>query len=527
MSRRWYSLACLATVVSLVLTSCSSGLFAGERGVRQAAQEVAPKPALQIGRDSSPLPALGAEDYKLPAPPVRPFSVSRALFPVVADRRRRPQRHAHDGARRARHALSGPGRAGIQLEPDRQLPDPRARTTARVGPTGAPTRSSSWAWTAANGRVAVFTVPRDLYVQIPGYGWGRINQVDYMGEQVEAGNGPKLVSQVLESTLGIATNHWVRVRMDGFINFVNAVGGVTVHLDCPFYEPIFNLDTNAWDYFALPAGDVWMDGDTAYWFVRLRYRESDIGRGQRQRTVLWALRDQVAKTNLLARFAEIFGAFQNMFSTDLNPLQILDLLNWGMGLDAGAVRAGGLTLYDLQSYTTPEGASVLRIGDPGRVRNLVEGVWSAPAMADSYRKDSTSCPPLPAGVTYNTDAANVPDLSNVDPDAQTPPPPAEATQPAEAPPPVEAAQPAEPAPPAEATQPAEPAPPAEVAQPVEPAPPVEVAQPAEPAPPAEAHGAAAASLPTPTPAPETSISTLFPTPTPAPVSLAGPPDAGG
>jgi LCP family protein required for cell wall assembly len=523
-SRRWYSLACLATVASLVLTSCSSGLFAGERGVRQAAQEVAPKPELQIGRSSSPLPALGAEDYRPPVPPVRPFSVSRALFPTVATADDVP----------SAMLMAAPGA-------------PATPYPAPVGPAFNWSQTDNYlvlgtdhrpGWTnwrtdtvivvgvdRANGRVAVFTIPRDMYVQIPGYGWGRINQVDYIGEQVEAGNGPRLVSQVLENALGIATNHFVRVRMDGFIDFVNAVGGVTVHLDCPFYEPIFNLDTNAWDYFALPAGDVWMDGDTAYWFVRLRYRESDIGRGQRQRTVLWALRDQVSKTNLLARFPEIFAAFQNMFSTDLNPLQILDLLNWGMGLDAGAVRAGGLTLYDLQSYTTPEGASVLRIADPGRVRNVVENVWSAPAMADSYRKDATSCPPLPAGVTYNTEAANVPDLSNIDPDAQTPPPPAEGIPPAEAPAeatqvadaPTEATQPAEP--PADAGQPTEP--PATEAAPAEPPPAGEVAQPAEPAPPA-AEPDPGSLLPTPTPAP---ISFSLPTPTPAPVSLAGPPAA--
>ena len=148
----------------------------------------------------------------------------------------------------------------------------------------------------ANNRLAVFSIPRDTYVQIPDYGWGRINQVDYLGEKANpGGGGPKLMSQVLQDTLGITTNHWVRVRMDGFIDVVNAVGGVTVHLDCAFYEPIFNLTTNAWDYFALPAGDVWMDGDTAYWFVRLRYRESDIGRNRRQRQFLWALRDQVRR----------------------------------------------------------------------------------------------------------------------------------------------------------------------------------------------------------------------------------------
>ncbi|MBK8796037.1 MAG: LCP family protein [Anaerolineales bacterium] len=330
----------------------------------------------------------------------------------------------------------------------------------------------------ANSRVAVFSIPRDTYVQIPGYGWGRINQVDFIGEKASPnGGGAALMSQVLASTLGITTNHWVRVRMDGFIDVVNAIGGVTVHLDCPFYEPVFNLTTNAWDYFALPAGDVWLDGDTAYWFVRLRYRESDIGRNQRQREFLWGLRDQMKRTNLLANFLPLYSAFQSMVTTDLNPLEIVDLLNWGIQLDPAAVRASGLTLYDLQSYTTAEGASVLRIADPRHVRNVVEGIWDAPAMVDSYRKDVTKCPALPPGVTYATDITEL-DASVLNADAA-----------------------------------ALPAPPESIAQPEAPA-----AEPiAQPEQPAEA----------PTPMPAESVSTLFPTPTPAPIGVLDQPTEGG
>ena len=129
-------------------------------------------------------------------------------------------------------------------------------------------------------RVAVLSIPRDLYLEIPNYGQGRINQVDYIGERIleVEGGGPALISDVLSSTLGISTEHWVRFEMTGFQSVVDAVGGVTIHLDCPFYEPIFDLDTNSWQYFTLPAGDVHMDGETAYWYVRLRLRESDIGR---------------------------------------------------------------------------------------------------------------------------------------------------------------------------------------------------------------------------------------------------------
>jgi hypothetical protein len=267
--------------------------------------------------------------------------------------------------------------------------------------------------------------------------------------------------------------------MDGLQDVVNAVGGVTMRLDCPFYEPIFNLTTNQWDYFALPAGDVWMDGETAYWYVRLRLKESDIGRSQRQRQFLWALRDQVSNTNLIAKFPELWAAFQNTFTTDLNVLQMIDLLSFGISLSPGNVRASGLTLYDLQNYTTPEGAMVLRIADPNRVRGLVANVWSAPAMVDARRQDAAACPALPPGVDLTT--ASVPtDLSNVaSPDEVTGAPPDPNAQPE---------------------------------APVAPEPVTEL-----PVVPPTATPAAELPLPTPTPAPAASGS-IFPTPTPGPVS---------
>jgi LCP family protein required for cell wall assembly len=255
-------------------------------------------------------------------------------------------------------------------------------------------------------RAAVFSIPRDLYIEIPGYGWGRINQVDYIGERSNgAGGGPALVSQVLSKTLGISAPHWLRLQMDGFTSLVDAVGGVTVHLDCPFYEPMFT--GTKWVYFTLPAGDVKLDGITAYEFVRLRYRESDIGRARRQRQFLWALRNQALNANLILRAPELWGAFQNSFSTDLSLLQLIDLARYGMSLEPGNVRSSGLTLADLQSYVTAQGAQVLRIANPTRVQSIVTGVWtSAPAMVDTNHQDATKCAPLPTGAAADLGLPN-------------------------------------------------------------------------------------------------------------------------
>ena len=441
MSSRILKSVNLLLIAALLLTSCGSGPFAGETGVQEAAQESQPKPPLAIAADRSPLPNPAAPVFVRPQPNVRPFSMSRALY------------------REALATINEDPAAGFAV-PAEFVPTP---VPLVAGPAFEWSQTDNYlvlgtdhrpGWTSwrtdslivvgidrPNGRIAVFSVPRDLYVQIPNYGWGRINQVDYLGERAQpGGGGPRLVSQVLENTLGIATNHWIRIRMDGFIDVVNAVGGVTVQLDCPFYEPIFNLTTNAWDYFALPAGENWMDGETAYWFVRLRLRESDIGRSRRQRQFLWALRDQMANTNLVARIPELWGAFQSTFTTDMTLLQMADLANWGNSVDPANVRAGGLALSDLQNYTTAEGAMVLRIADPQRVAAVVAGVWNAPAMIDANRQDVTRCPPLPTGIDFTTAAA--PDLSQTDPDnTGAPAPPPELSAPVEVPtatPPAEA-----------------------------------------------------------------------------------------
>jgi len=256
------------------------------------------------------------------------------------------------------------------------------------------------------GRAAVFSIPRDLYVNIPNYGMGRINQADFLGERNPSlhGSGPQLVSTILSQTLGIETQHWIRFQMDGFVDIVDAIGGVNVYLDCPFAEPIFNLTTNAWDYFTLPAGDNWMDGDTAYWFVRLRLNSSDIARAERQRQFLWALRDQMLNTNTITRFPELWGAFSDSFSTDLSLLELIDLTRIGLSYGTENVRSGGLTLADLRGFTTEQGAAVLGIGDPGRVRAVVNGVWDAQPMAATNRRAPEECPYIPVDVPQISDA---------------------------------------------------------------------------------------------------------------------------
>lgn len=270
-------------------------------------------------------------------------------------------------------------------------------------------------------RAAVLSIPRDLYLGIPGYGQYRINQLDYLGEAVwkVAGGGPALLSQVIEDNLGLTTNHWVRVEMDGFEQVVDTLGGVTIELDCPFYELIYDLDEQRWDYFTLPAGEVVLDGESARWFVRLRLIESDFGRARRQRQFLWALREQVLSRNQLLRIPELWNAFQNAFGTDLSLLQMLDLTRFAVGLEPPNVRAAAITNKQVDRFIAPSGADVLVINDPSRIEALIDTIWEGESLAEANRTDPASCPPPPKGVPNYVQTLLTPTLAA----------PAEAAQP--------------------------------------------------------------------------------------------------
>ncbi len=419
-------------------TQPAAMIFVGPGGAqsttaRAVRYEELPAPA-GLNAPIRPLPGIEAEAHQQPKPPIADEIAASAYGPRVAPPTPTPVFATATGGNDWLPAVGAANPAPV-VETS-SGPSFAWAETENFLILGTDRRGAGGSWRTdsimvvgidrANSRVAVLSVPRDLWVQIPGSGWSRINTADYIGESAltTPGGGPALISQILYNTFGVQTHHWVRVEMNGFVDIVNAVGGVDVTLDCPFYEPIFNLTTNQWDYFTLPAGKVHLDGESAYWFVRLRMRESDIGRAKRQRTFLWALRDQALNANLLVRFPELWSAFQNTISTDLSLLQMIELARFGLELEAANVRAAGLSYPELGNWTTAEGASVLRIVDPARAQGIVDGIWNAPAMADAYRQDATACPALPPGVDVSiaeTPGAGAdPDQTAVDPNAAPP-----------------------------------------------------------------------------------------------------------
>lgn len=84
-----------------------------------------------------------------------------------------------------------------------------------------------------SGRIEMLSIPRDLWVPIPGYGENRVNAAHAFGEGAAAGGGPRLALETLRANLGVGINHYVRIRLAGFPAVIDALGGIKITLDAP------------------------------------------------------------------------------------------------------------------------------------------------------------------------------------------------------------------------------------------------------------------------------------------------------
>jgi polyisoprenyl-teichoic acid--peptidoglycan teichoic acid transferase len=256
---------------------------------------------------------------------------------------------------------------------------------------------------AAN-RIGLVNIPRDLYVDIPGLGKGRINQADYYGEQTKyPGGGPALIGRVLSDTLGIPTQHWVRVQFDGLTRLVDTLGGITVTLDCPLYERGSKESApNGVEEFYLPAGTNYLDGATAKKFATWRYVESDFGRTKRQQQVIWAIRQRALQIDAIPHIPAMWQAMSDAFTTDLGLFDVIKLASLGAALQAKDVHSVVLDLKAVDYAWTDEGASVLIIKDKAQLQRELDALWEGQSVASlGTVAQKSECPPPPTPVpTY-------------------------------------------------------------------------------------------------------------------------------
>lgn len=172
----------------------------------------------------------------------------------------------------------------------------------------------------------VVSIPRDLYITIPGYGQDKIYTAPEYGDL-------SLAVQTVESNFHVTIDHYAWVGLKGFVGIINAIGGVDIDVVHPMVENDFpdDLDPNGNPYayrrFYIPSGPQHLDGVTALLYVRARHGDliGDYGRQQRQQQLLSQVKAKLKTSDLLALAPGIIESLKGEFKTDLSLPELLGL----------------------------------------------------------------------------------------------------------------------------------------------------------------------------------------------------------
>ncbi len=210
---------------------------------------------------------------------------------------------------------------------------------------------------------AILSVPRDLYVEIPGYGQDRVNTaLVYGSQQGDYLDGAALAMQTVSYNLNIPVHHFILVDFNAFVRTIDLLGGIDVDVPYEINDPEYPDMDYGYDPLIIPAGVQHFDGATALKYARTRHGDSDFNRAYRQQQVLFAARQQAVNLGIgemLLRAPSLYRQVEDGIRTDLSLEQLLRLAKSVSDIPAGNIRNEVLDYDYVTSYRTPGGASVL------------------------------------------------------------------------------------------------------------------------------------------------------------------------
>jgi LCP family protein required for cell wall assembly len=232
-------------------------------------------------------------------------------------------------------------------------------------------------------QVSMLSIPRDLWVYIPTFGWDRINQAHKHGHKYDyPGKGPGLLMDTIELNFGLPIDHWVRVDFQGFTRVVDELGGVEMTVACPVnlrYVAPTAGDPNQEEMYLTP-GVYQMGGATALRYVRTRRDGSDLFRARRQQQFLKAMWDQGKSPETIAKIPGLWSALRDSYETDLDLLDVLALAPVALEISPQRVRSRFIGYDQTTNWTTSDGSKVL-LPDYDRIQKLVASLNTPPSAA--------------------------------------------------------------------------------------------------------------------------------------------------
>lgn len=235
--------------------------------------------------------------------------------------------------------------------------------------------------------VSMLSLPRDLFVYIPGWTMQRLNLAYTHGEQVGwTDGGFGLMRQTIFYNFGINVHYFILADLSGFKEIIDALGGVDVAVDCAIKDrelisappPTQAIGPDEEGYYVLPVGYYRLDGGGALWYARSRHNSIEFDRGRRQMQILRAIWRAARSSGQITQLPELWNQLTQVVATNLTFEDMLGLLPYALNLDPNKIEQFYMRrLYHTTPWQPPDG-SFVQLPNYEPIRELLQDFYLPP-----------------------------------------------------------------------------------------------------------------------------------------------------
>ncbi|MFZ4816753.1 MAG: LCP family protein, partial [Phototrophicaceae bacterium] len=230
---------------------------------------------------------------------------------------------------------------------------------------------------------AMLSIPRDLYVSIPGFTAARINTANVLGDSGRLpGGGPALAMRTVEEALGLDLDHYVLVNFEVFETVVDSVApnGVEVCIQEAIYDPTYPDEGYGFIEVRFEPGCQRLDTTRLLQYARTRKTQgSDFDRARRQQQVITAIQNEVISaggiTNLLTQAPALWGSLSGNLRTDLDFQTAVDLALIASTIDRDNIQTAVIDNLYVTFQKDESGADIL-VPVPSAISVLIQETFN-------------------------------------------------------------------------------------------------------------------------------------------------------
>jgi LCP family protein required for cell wall assembly len=223
----------------------------------------------------------------------------------------------------------------------------------------------------------MLSIPRDLWVEIPGFDYSKINTAYRLGEVYNiAERGPGLALITVENLLGMEIDYYAMVDFNAFEDFIDELGGITVNVPVKIVvDPLGKHNTET-----LKAGENLLPGYLALAYARSRNSSgSDFDRAGRQQQVVMAIRDKILSAEMLPALIKnspaLYQSLSSGISSNLTLIQLVRLAWVAQQIPGENIRKGVIGVDQVDFAYSYDGQDILR-PLPDEIRQLRDQIFS-------------------------------------------------------------------------------------------------------------------------------------------------------